>query len=269
MIRLLGFLTLGTALLAAPIAAQKGASVAGRVVHKTSKAGIVAAEVQLAPGARASLSDAAGHFRFDQVQPGNVSLVVKRLGFAPESASFPVLPDDDLELLIELEEVAQPLDTVSIKAAEVPIARAKLAGFYERRRVGIGKFIDASVIEKEQTRHLADLITSMTPGSKVVRAKRGFISWIATNRDSGVRPSGVIMDPVDRALGADPYACYPDVYIDGAKVYGFGSGARLFDINSIGTADVAAIEFYVGSARVPVQYNSSGSACGVLLIWTR
>jgi Carboxypeptidase regulatory-like domain len=253
-----------------PVAAQSGATIAGRVVHKTTKAGIVGAEVRLAPSTRALVSDSAGHFRFDEVPPGTVSLLVRRLGFAPQSASFAVAVNDDLDVLVELQQVPQQLDTVSVAERQTPLVTGKLAGFYERKRFGIGKFIDSIDIERERGTELADVIALRTPGSKVVRANRGHIAWLATNRDSGIRPTGgVKLDPVDRLLGANPTACYPDVWLDGIKVYTFDSGMRLFDLSSLTTNDVAAIEVYVGAARIPIQYNTSNSSCGVLLIWTK
>jgi hypothetical protein len=262
-------LTLGS-VAALPAFAQNGATIAGRVVHKATKAGIVGAEVRLAPDGRTLTSDAAGHFQFDAVAAGPVSLLVRRIGFAAESASFDVAANDDLDVLVELQEVPRSLDTVLVAASESPLARGKLAAFYERKRMGIGKFIEAQELDREVGSRLADAIVSRTPGTKIVRARFGAIGWIATSRDPGGRPgSGVRLDPSDALLGADPKECYPDVWVDGVKVYTFNSGMRLFDVNSIPTNNIAAIEFYVGAARIPLEYNSSNSNCGVLLLWLK
>ena len=269
MIRSLWCASLGVALVATATLAQNGAAIAGRVVTKASKAGIAGAEVSLGPGSRRVTSDAAGHFEFAQVPAGVVSLVVKRLGFAPESASFEVQSNEDLDVLIELTATVQQLDTVSVAGRSEPVATGKLTGFYDRKRVGIGKFIDGDEIAKEPHDKLGDLIAIRTPGSRLVRGRIGFVAWLATTRDSNLRPARAPMDPNDVRRGADPNACFPDVYIDGTNVNRFGTGAPLFDINSINAADVAAIEVYVGAARIPIQYNSSSAACGVLLIWLR
>jgi hypothetical protein len=262
------WLALGSTLVAPALAGQNSASVAGRVVDKTTKAGVVGAELLLYPGARKLLSDNAGHFHFDDVPPGTVTLAVKRLGFAPESASFAVPPDDDIDVLVELNRTPQPLDTVNVRALENRMVRGKLAGFYDRKRYEFGTFIDADMLEAVRGSRLGDVIALRSAGSKLIRGRLGNIAWIATKRDAGPRPASAPLDPVDVRLGADPAACYADVWLDGVKVYTFGSGTRLFDINSIATIEVAAIEIYVGSARIPLQYNSSSSACGVVLIWT-
>ncbi|MEW5916824.1 MAG: carboxypeptidase regulatory-like domain-containing protein [Gemmatimonadota bacterium] len=265
---MIALLTLGLSV-ALPALAQSGARIAGRVVQKTTKAGILGAEVKLAPDGRVLVSDSAGYFTFDGVAAGPVLLLVRRIGFAAESASFAVASNEDLDVLIEMRVVPQLLDTVAVTGRETPLVRAKLAGYYDRKRVGIGKFIDGSELESEAG-PLVDAIVIRTPGSKRVRARFGAIGWIATTRDAGARPQGTAnMDDVDRRLGADPKACYPDVWLDGIKLYSSNSGMRLFDVNSIPANAIAAIEFYVGAARIPVQYNSSNSNCGVLLLWLK
>ena len=261
--------SLGLAVLASSGQAQDGATLSGRVVHKTSQAGIPNAEVLLAPHSLRLVTDSAGYFQFDRVNPGTLSLLVRRLGFSPESASFEVRPADQLDLLIQLEQAVQQLDTVNVAGREEPIFRGKLAGFYERKRFGIGRFIDSTVLENEQHRRLGEIITSRTAGSKLVRSLTASMAWLATTRRSGAMFQGSVIDEYDRNRGADPRACYPDVYLDGAIVYTFGSRAPLFDINGIPTSNVAAIEVYVGPSRIPVQYNKTSSVCGVVLIWTK
>ncbi len=270
--RVLAACTLGTslALTSVAAAAQDDATVAGRVVHKVSKAGIAGAEVNLSPHALRLTTDSAGHFRFDHLPPGHVSLVVRRLGFAPESASFTVQTADELEVLIELEQYVQSLDTVTVAGREDLLVRGKLAGFYERKRFGIGTFIEAPELERDGHRPLADIVASKSPGARVIRGRGASLGWIATRRRSGrlLQPESTVGD-VDLRRGADPGACYSDVYVDGVLVYQFGVRAPLFDVNSMSTLHVAAIEFYAGPAQTPVQYNKTNSACGVLLIWTK
>ncbi len=252
---------------AAPTAQE--ATLAGRVVHKVSKGGIPGAEVLLAPRNSQLVTDSAGYFRFDRVTPGTVSLFVRRLGFAPESASFEVQSSDNLDLLIELQQSAQPLDTVTVAERETPLAERRLAAFYERRRAGFGHFFSPEELEKQQHRSLGDIITARTPGSRLVRSLLGSAGWISTTRRPGAMFGESTVDSVDRNRGADPRACYPDVYLDGGVVYSFGRGNSLFDINSIATGAIAAVEFYVGPSQTPLQYNKTSAVCGVVLIWTK
>jgi hypothetical protein len=255
------------------VSASQGATLNGRVVHKTSKGGIPGAEVRLSPKDSQLVTDSAGYFRFDHVAAGLVSLFVRRLGFAPESASFQVQASDDLDLLIELQQSAQTLDTVTVAEREIPLAerRLALAGFYERKRLGGGRFFSPEELDKQQHRTLGQIITATTPGSRLVRSLTGTMAWIATARRPGItlQPLGSSIDEYDRQRGADPKACYPDVYLDGAVVYSFGRQNSLFDINSIATSAIAAVEFYVGPSQIPLQYNKTSAVCGVVLIWTK
>jgi len=259
--------SLGISLLAQLAAAQSNARIAGRVVTKSTQSAISGAEVLLAPGSLRVLSDSSGRFRFDAVPPGNVTVLVRRLGFVADTSYVTVQAREDLDLVVELVQSAQALDTVNVAAAENPIPRGKLAGFYERKKFGIGRFLESDIFDKEQYRQLGDVITSRVAGSRLVRARVGNTVWIATTRQAGTSTAG--LDPTDRLRGADPRACYPDVYLDGANVYSYGKGMPLFDVNLIGTNNVSAVEFYVGASQTPSQYAKTGSVCGVVLIWTK
>lgn len=240
-------------------------------MHKTSKGGIPGAEVRLSPKSSQLITDSDGYFRFDHVAPGMVSLFVRRLGFAPESASFQVQASDDLDLLIELQQSAQSLDTVTVADREAPLAERRLLGFYERKRAGGGHFFDPEELKRQQDRGLGQIITARVPTTRLVRSLTGSMSWIATTRRFGrsLIPTRSNVDEYDRNRGADPFACYPDVYLDGAVVYSFGQANSLFDINSIPTFNIAAVEFYLSPSQTPLQYNKTSAVCGVILIWTK
>lgn len=60
----------------------------------------------------------------------------------------------------------------------------------------------------------------------------------------------------------------PDIYLDGISL-GKGGASGLDDLDNISWETVEGIKAYPSSASVPVQYNGTGSACGVVLIWTR
>jgi hypothetical protein len=42
-----------------------------------------------------------------------------------------------------------------------------------------------------------------------------------------------------------------------------------FDINSIMTNHVAAVEFYAGPGTIPAELNATQGTCGALVIWTK
>jgi hypothetical protein len=42
-----------------------------------------------------------------------------------------------------------------------------------------------------------------------------------------------------------------------------------FDINSIKPEEMAGVEYYAGGASMPIAYNGTRTACGLVVIWTR
>jgi hypothetical protein len=269
----IGAIALGVSI-AHSSAAQTNGSIAGRVVSVATAAPLVGAEVLLRPANRRAATDSSGHFRFNQVAPDDVTLFVRLIGFEPESARFSVRANDEIEVRIELKQAAaQRLDTVTVAGQEQALDRGKLADFYKRKQFGTGRFFDSDILEKERDGQLAEIISSRAPGLRLVRSRIANSTFVASGRRSanaffGTKPS---ITQFDADGGADPRACYVDVYVDGVPVYKFANTPpdALFDINALRPETVAAIELYVGAAQVPLQYNRTGSLCGVLLIWTK
>ncbi|MGE0555255.1 MAG: hypothetical protein AB7R55_17635 [Gemmatimonadales bacterium] len=58
------------------------------------------------------------------------------------------------------------------------------------------------------------------------------------------------------------------VSIDGRRLWVPGS-TNPPDINDFRARELEAIEVYRGPAEVPMQYQSGGTVCGVVLFWTR
>jgi len=257
----------------ATTASAQTSALAGRVLRAGSNAPIAGAEVVLLPRGTQAVTDAKGQFRFDALPSGYVMIHVRRIGFAPDSLGVQLPLSAPID--VELRETVQQLDTVSVSTRENVLPRGKLAGFYERKRFGIGRFVEQRDMENMLTRRLADIIVAKMPGTRAVRSSRGgMAAYIATVR---MAPEAI----TSAMKGATrPPPCYPDIYLDGVAVYSSGSernlpaGAKdseivLFDVNTIDPAQVSAIEFYGGAAQMPAQYNRTGSACGALLIWTK
>ncbi|MGQ0642900.1 MAG: carboxypeptidase-like regulatory domain-containing protein [Gemmatimonadaceae bacterium] len=184
MIRSLIGVALGVSPLTQSVMAQNSASLAGRVVHKASRAALAGADSDLAPGSRRLVTDDSGRFKFDQVPAGNVTLIVKRIGFVPESLYVTLGDREDVDVLVELEEAAQRLDTVSVAARETPIPRGRLSAFYERKPFGIGRFLEAKDFEDVTNRQMAEILAARLPGIRKVPLRGGSSVAIATSRSS-------------------------------------------------------------------------------------
>ncbi len=249
----------------------------GRVVRAGTNAAIAGAEVRLEPMGRSTQTDSAGNFRFDGLPAGPATIYVRRIGFQADSLGVALPASAPID--IELRETVQRLDTVSVTGKQQQLVRGKLSGFYERKKFGIGRFIEAQDIEKMLTRRLGDILVARLPGTRAIRSARGgMAAFIATTR---MTPNALLNAQKGAMSGGTgrPPPCYASIYLDGTVVFSSGSeqnlpaGTRaddvLFDINSIDPASISAIEFYAGAGQLPAQYNRTGSACGALLIWTK
>ena len=189
------------------------------------------------------------------------------------------------------QEKPQPLPNVPVTAEAVPIRSAKLREFDRRRSNGIGRFLTEADLEKVQYRKLSDVLKRL-PGVLMVSARRV----------QGVSPLAVfVMSSRGSAtiLNESPIFgknCPVAIWLDGVPVYRgldratvrpvFGSGASgsggggnpassntisemPFDISTIQTQHIAAIEFYAGPATMPPELNATQGTCGALVIWTK
>jgi hypothetical protein len=59
------------------------------------------------------------------------------------------------------------------------------------------------------------------------------------------------------------------VFLDGAKVYSGAPNEPLFNVNSIASRTIAAIEAYSTGGAVPAEFSSALRGCGALIIWTK
>lgn len=221
-----------------------------------------------------ALSDTAGRFRLSGVPDGTHAIVVRAIGFEPDTSSLTFRGNESIFRDFVIERSITTLSEVKVEGTgEAPIP-AKLAGFMERRRLGIGRHLDRDAITRFENRRTADIFSTI-PGV-TVRRGRSSKAWVTSGRGLGTgqgamkrAPARELLDRSDIEDGA-PVACYMDVYLDGVLIYNSSATlVPLFNINSIVAADIEAIEVYSGAAQVPAQYNRTSGGCGVVLIWTR
>ena len=62
--------------------------------------------------------------------------------------------------------------------------------------------------------------------------------------------------------------CYSQVYLDGSLVNP-GTPTEPFDLGSVNTSSIEAVEIYAADSQVPMRYASHGSKCGVIVLHTR
>lgn len=178
------------------------------------------------------------------------------------------------------QEKPQPLPAVPVTASADLVPGAKLREFDRRRSNGIGRYLTEADLEKDQHRQLSDVLKRL-PGMLMVRARSSAAVFVVSSRGSATIyhesptfgkncPVAVWLDGVPVYRGLDRAT------IGRAGAFGGGSvpqtggiGEPPFNVNSIMTNHVAAIEFYAGPATMPAELNATQGTCGALVIWTK
>jgi TonB family protein len=211
-------------------------------VRDSTGVGINGAKVSVTGVAVSAESDDSGAFVLHGVPPGPASVHVRRLGFAPGSIDVAVTNGTTTHIDVAIKEVAHALNPVVVYARRPRHYEGYLAGFYERRDQGFGRFITGDEIAKQAPMRTTDMLR-MVPGLHITTSDAG---------DSHVRIRG------DN--------CWPSVWIDGAP-----ANAAEFDVDWVTPADIAGIEIYSSIATVPPEFVDplGPRLCGTIVIWTR
>jgi len=117
-----------------------------------------------------------------------------------------------------------------------------LAGFYQRRDQGFGRFITGDEIAKRAPLRITDMLR-MVPGLQVTES-----------------------NPIESHVRIRGNRCWPSVWIDGAP-----ANAAEFDLDWVTPSDIAGIEIYSSIATVPPEFVDplGPRLCGTIVVWTR
>jgi len=250
-------------LLSAPLAAQapaqKPAKLIGLVREEGSREAIIGAEIQVVAGPGA-LTNLRGVFVLDSIQPGERKVIIRKIGYAPLEITWPFAAGDSVIKIFELATI-HVLDSVVTKAD--PTTDPRMAEFEAHRKLGMGKFYTKEDIDKAGG-HISNLMA----GTAGVLIKNGPAGQAYVQSSQGPKHICEYVRPKD----CPP--CYAEVYLDDAQLYTsrthptFNSGGPPFDINSIPTSSIRAIEYYSGVDRTPAKYQKMATECGVIVIHT-
>jgi hypothetical protein len=240
------------------LALQTGALV-GTVHRGTDGSVIAGAHVVVRQLRREALTNSRGMFRLDSLPAGRFALSVRALGFAPYHDTVTVAGTETIMRDVVLMSLTQ-LDSVAVVAPKTEHATVTIRAFEERRRRGVGRFLDQDDLRRDETRTLATALAQRIPGVTAVVTGAG--TFLASSRSAADR-SG-------RALGrrVQPGTCWVTVYRDGVLLYdGSQSGVSPLSFDRLKTGDFAAIEFY-SEATAPPEFRGA-SGCGTLVLWSR
>ncbi|MDB4877898.1 MAG: hypothetical protein JWM41_4344 [Gemmatimonadetes bacterium] len=173
---------------------------------------------------------------------GGSLLKIQKIGFEPTSLVVAISPADTLPVTIMLNPAAQVLPTMVTKDSAPHYISPGLRAFEERRKTGMGHFIAGDELRKNDNSTMTNVIRRF-PGVEI------------TCITKGIRQGSCVAASMRQR-------CASQVYIDGVP-------STDNDLQKIKVDEFAGVEYYAGGATTPPQYNRTGSACGVLLFWSR
>ena len=221
------------------------------VARDSTGRGVVNAEVILEGTDQRTRTDSSGRYALE-ARPGDYAALFRALGYHAVRETLRLTDGDTLtrDVLLLVSD-AQQLEAVNVRA---PTRRNPiLEGFEERRKMGLGSYIDSVRLRKEEGRRLGDLVRQMR-GLKVIIGPRGQL-WA--------------VNPTKTNLDGSP-SCFSSVYLDRVLLFRSGSRDTPPDLGrDIQISNLDAIEWYSGSAQVPAEFGIRNSDCGVLVLWTR
>jgi hypothetical protein len=201
-----------------------------------------------------AVSDRDGSFSILAPRAGAYTVHFTRSGFRSVSGGpYELDPAEPMEAVVVLYRAPAILPGLEVEV-EGQSQRLRVAGFYERRDKGFGRFIDRLEIERRGNVRMIDLLEPL-PGLSV---ERGF----------GTDGPEELMNPA-LWFGRSGQRCVPALWIDGMLVRTGGFNAPpLRPDDFVWPLDAEGIEFYGGPSQVPIEYARS-AGCAVLLVWTR
>ena len=235
--------SLAAALLLLPVVSGAQSRALVGVVRDSSGHGVPGAEVRARGNIVVAQSDDSGRFHVAQMPEGARGVFVRRLGFAPARVRITPSAGATDSVLVTLAQIAQELPALTVQEYHDSLSHAVLAGFWERRSRGFGKFVTRGDIEERGTSEFVELMRSV-PGVSI-QNYRG-------RRD--IRFRG--------AVGSMFRDCRPQYWVDGVPLEG-GSAEEFSPDN------VEAVELYASPATTPPQFSTRDRTCGTVVVWTR
>ena len=229
-------------LLPGSLAAQAATGEVRGTVRDSAGVGILGASIAVLGATREAQSDGSGAFRLSGIAAGPAQLLVRRLGFAPDTITTTVPAGGVVTVAARLRPVAQQLAIVEVRERR-QVYDARLEGVRARMEKRQGYFITPEKLRRANTPMLTDLLREV-PGVRMSRSSAN----------------------LPRSVRIRSNNCPPLVFIDG-----FPASAGEFDLDMIDPASVEAVEVHSGLASMPPEFGAARGLerCGVIAIWSR
>ena len=228
--------------------AQSQAVIVGRVLTDSGMV-LVGAEVVLNGPENLQRTDEKGEFKFVRVPAGRQVVGVRMPGYAPRVDTIEVADAGELRREYKLSRIETTLPEVPVRTT---LLDRKLFDFHERRKLGIGRFLDSAEFANTRGTRTSDRLSKL-PGVGILRGTFSSEAYVANTRT--------------RQRGGGQPSCRALVWIDNINQ------GTSFNINQLDPSIIAAVEWYAGEASIPARFavpqKVSDRYCGVLVIWLR
>jgi TonB family protein len=223
--------------------AQPTHRVAGTVVSEDGER-VVGAQVRVVDAAtHVALTDDDGRFEFYLLGDSLSRLVVvRRIGFRPETLSVRVPRPEDSLLEVRLVRTAQFLASVVVEGDATDRTTISAQVRARQKSSANGRFVYRDDITRMQVLRASDVL----------------------RRVPGVR---IAVDGVGRSdVRLRGNACTPLFWLNGTPL-----GEAPYDIDQLPPSAIEAMEIYPSAATVPLEFrgNLRVQGCGVIVLWTR
>ena len=243
-----------------PVGLQEGGELVTGIVGVLTDAEsgelISGAVVRTGQGKRGTLTDPRGEFLIEDLIAGQYVVEFAMIGYAPRADTIRVTDGRVTHVRVSMAVDPHALDPleVTVERREVKLQQV---GFYNRRAVGFGKYLDREEIERKGPFEFTDLFMGM-PGVEIYPDPLNSLQKYVVLRTGRMQ--------LPTSTGYD--RCFPRIYIDGLLTAHGGDEPGNID-SFLNTTAIAGVEIYASTAGLPPQYQGRGAGCGVILVWTR
>jgi hypothetical protein len=231
---------------ASPLAAQQTGQELGSYAHPLILVNVMTVEgkpvedalVRIRAAGRIARTNWMGEASMVRVGYGTKTVEVLRLGYAPAVVDLNITSDTVAAQFV-LEKLVDTLSTMWITAARPSMPAANLAEFNQRKRMGIGRFVEDTVFEKHQLQDLSLVLPRLLVG---------------------LRAAPDPVQPGKYVLKSTRNDCVVDVFLDGFLLSE--------DFGLLKPTDIAGAEWYTKESAPP-QFRRVFGGCRILLLWSR
>ncbi len=256
-----GVLILGLALVT-PGALAAQATLRGRVVHDSSSRPIAGVAVTIEGKKRTAITDDSGRYVLGDLKPGRSVVSFGAVGFRPVRMQVDIAKSDTTTLDARLLPEGVRLPAVEVKGKEPRGFGAET--FEERRKLGLGRFLDSAFLHRAEGRRLSDVFSGV-----------GDVKIVAGPVCMGRQVSDCVQDrralfAINARLQSRDH-CFMALIVDGAVLFHGGDipWDAAVDINTFTVDRLHGVEIYSSPGEVPIEFGGTGATCGAILLWNK